>query len=184
MAPGSGSMTSCAAGGGCTSVVMPSPVRASSTASRSRPRKGGRSRVRCGQEGDRPQASSAGGHRQPGDPRGGAVGGHPGRRWRHRSLDAGPPGVSAAGADMSGWGVRRMHRRVDAGAVWLAAGDREQPPRQAGLPGLAAMLGVERTLGWLGRNRRLSKDYEEYAETSEAWLYLACIRLSLRRRVR
>ena len=42
---------------------------------------------------------------------------------------------------------------------------------------------VERTLGWLGRNRRLSKDYEEYAETSEAWVYLAMIRLMLRRRV-
>ena len=43
---------------------------------------------------------------------------------------------------------------------------------------------VERTFGWLGRNRRLSKDYEEYAETSEAWVYLASIRLLLRRRTR
>jgi putative transposase len=40
---------------------------------------------------------------------------------------------------------------------------------------------VERTFGWLGRNRRLSKDYEEYPETSEAWIYLASIRLILRR---
>jgi putative transposase len=40
---------------------------------------------------------------------------------------------------------------------------------------------VERTFAWLGRNRRLSKDYEEYPETSEAWIYLASIRLMLRR---
>jgi transposase len=41
---------------------------------------------------------------------------------------------------------------------------------------------MERTFGWLGRNRRLAKDYEEYAESSEAWVYLASIRLLLRRR--
>jgi len=38
---------------------------------------------------------------------------------------------------------------------------------------------VERTFGWLGRQRRLSKDYEEYAETTEAWIYAAMIRLML-----
>jgi putative transposase len=40
---------------------------------------------------------------------------------------------------------------------------------------------VERTFGWLGRNRRLSKDYEEYAETTESWIYAAMIRLMLTR---
>jgi putative transposase len=40
---------------------------------------------------------------------------------------------------------------------------------------------VERTFGWLGRNRRLSKDYEELAETTEAWVYAAMTRLMLRR---
>jgi putative transposase len=40
---------------------------------------------------------------------------------------------------------------------------------------------VERTFGWLGRNRRLSKDYEEYAETTESWIYLAMTRLMLGR---
>lgn len=40
---------------------------------------------------------------------------------------------------------------------------------------------VERTIAWIGRNRRLAKDYEEREETSEAWLYLAMIRLMLRR---
>jgi putative transposase len=32
---------------------------------------------------------------------------------------------------------------------------------------------VERTFGWLGRYRRLSKDYERNPESSEAWVYLA-----------
>jgi putative transposase len=31
---------------------------------------------------------------------------------------------------------------------------------------------VERTLGWLGRNRRLSKDYEELTESSEVWVHI------------
>lgn len=42
---------------------------------------------------------------------------------------------------------------------------------------------VERTLAWLGRNRRLAKDYEELPECSEAHLYLASISLLLKRLV-
>ena len=40
---------------------------------------------------------------------------------------------------------------------------------------------VERTLGWLGRWRRLSKDYEHLPEVSEAMLTLAMIRLMVHR---
>ena len=40
---------------------------------------------------------------------------------------------------------------------------------------------VERSLGWLGRWRRLSKDYEERPEVSEAMVTLAMIRLMLHR---
>ena len=40
---------------------------------------------------------------------------------------------------------------------------------------------VERTLGWLGRWRRLSKDYEELPEVAEAMITLAMIRLMLHR---
>ena len=42
---------------------------------------------------------------------------------------------------------------------------------------------VERSLGWLGRWRRLSKDYEELPEVSEAMVTLAMIRLMLHRLV-
>ena len=40
---------------------------------------------------------------------------------------------------------------------------------------------VERTFGWLGRYRRLSKDYEELTETSESMIHLAMINLMTRR---
>ena len=40
---------------------------------------------------------------------------------------------------------------------------------------------VERSFAWLGRNRRLSKDYEMLPCSSEAFVYLAMIRFMLRR---
>jgi len=40
---------------------------------------------------------------------------------------------------------------------------------------------VERTFGWLGRYRRLSKDYEQLPENSEAMALLAMINLMSRR---
>jgi putative transposase len=40
---------------------------------------------------------------------------------------------------------------------------------------------VERTFGWFGRSRRLSKDYEQLPETSEAMLYAMMVRLMLKR---
>jgi putative transposase len=43
---------------------------------------------------------------------------------------------------------------------------------------------VERTLGWLMRNRRLSKDYERLVQTSETFIEVAMIRLILRRLAR
>jgi transposase len=40
---------------------------------------------------------------------------------------------------------------------------------------------VERTFAWIGRYRRMSKDYEYLTETSEAFIYAAMVRLMLRR---
>jgi putative transposase len=40
---------------------------------------------------------------------------------------------------------------------------------------------VERTFGWLGRQRRLSKDYEYLPATSETIIYIAMIGLMIRR---
>ena len=43
---------------------------------------------------------------------------------------------------------------------------------------------VERTFAWLGRYRRMSKDYEYLTEMSEACIYAAMVRLMLRRLAR
>jgi putative transposase len=40
---------------------------------------------------------------------------------------------------------------------------------------------VERTFGWLGRYRRLSKDYEGLTESSQAFVYAAMVHIMIRR---
>ncbi len=40
---------------------------------------------------------------------------------------------------------------------------------------------VERTFAWLGRNRRLSKDYEYMVQTSETLIDIAATRIMLNR---
>jgi len=39
---------------------------------------------------------------------------------------------------------------------------------------------VERTFAWLSKQRRLSKDYERFCQTSEAWIYLAMVNVMLK----
>jgi transposase len=43
---------------------------------------------------------------------------------------------------------------------------------------------VERTFSWISQNRRMSKDYERLAATSEAFIYVAMSRLMVRRLAR
>ena len=43
---------------------------------------------------------------------------------------------------------------------------------------------VERTFAWLGRSRRLAKDWEKSIASAEAWLFVAHIRLLTRRLAR
>lgn len=57
----------------------------------------------------------------------------------------------------------------------------QKPAGQKGFSVLPKRWIVERTFAWLGRNRRLSKDYERLAKSSEAWIHFAMIGLMIRR---
>lgn len=59
----------------------------------------------------------------------------------------------------------------------------EKPPQQKGFVVIKKRWVVERTFAWLGKCRRLSKDYEQNPRSSEAWVRLAMIGLMLRRLV-
>ena len=74
-------------------------------------------------------------------------------------------------------------------SAWAAEQDlrREVVRRQEGQQGFAVQPRrwvVERTFAWLGRSRRLAKDYERRLQSAEAFIKLAMIRLMLRRLAR
>ncbi|WP_246585351.1 IS5 family transposase [Thiorhodospira sibirica] len=56
-----------------------------------------------------------------------------------------------------------------------------RPKERRGFVLLPRRWVVERTFGWLNHSRRLSKDYERLMSSSEAWIYLAMIRLMANR---
>ena len=56
-----------------------------------------------------------------------------------------------------------------------------RPPGQVGFVVVPRRWIVERTFAWLGRYRRLSKDFEHRTESSEAMIYLASINIMLKR---
>jgi len=69
--------------------------------------------------------------------------------------------------------------------VWYCLGWRVQIVKRTddtqGFQVLPRRWVVERTFAWLGRYRRLSKDYEALPASSEAWIYMAMSCLMLRR---
>jgi transposase len=102
-------------------------------------------------------------------------------RLRQGWADAGYRGAFLAWA-------RQRHRiafqivaRGDGGRRrrWVAPG--EQPPVVPAFAVAPRRWVVERTFAWLGRFRRLSKDYEYLPATSEAVIHLATIQLLVRR---
>lgn len=64
--------------------------------------------------------------------------------------------------------------------VWVGPGQ-EPPTIPSGFHVLPKRWIVEHSLAWLGQNRRLSKDYERLTTSSEAFIYLAILRLMGRR---
>jgi putative transposase len=90
--------------------------------------------------------------------------------------------------------VKRLH------TIWMDGGDRGEdfmrwvmdmfqwiveivlrPLEKKGFVLLPKRWVVERTFGWLNWCRRLSKDYERLPETSETFIYIAMIRIMVRR---
>jgi putative transposase len=71
--------------------------------------------------------------------------------------------------------------KAGAFAAWVGAACRwvlevvTRRPGAVGFEVLPKRWVVERTFGWLGRYRRLSKDYEANPESSEAWIYVSAI---------
>ena len=78
-----------------------------------------------------------------------------------------------------GWRLHVVMRPGGRGQ-WLRA-DQEPPVRLPGFHLLPHRWVVERTFAWIGRNPRMSKDYEFLPTTSEIWVYLSMMRLMLKR---
>ena len=120
-------------------------------------------------------------------------------RLKHLWLDAGYRG-EGKGKDWVektlGWSVDLVERpRKPAPEVvlrawaeqWRKEGltvdwEKLLPPR--GFVVLPRRWVVERTFSWLDQNRRMSKDYERLAESSEAFIYVAMSRLMVKRLAR
>jgi putative transposase len=78
------------------------------------------------------------------------------------------PKLLAALADLGHWTVEIVTRKQSVGTF------KPEPRRWV----------VERTFAWLGRNRRLAKDFEATIASAEAWVMIASVRLLARRLAR
>ena len=80
--------------------------------------------------------------------------------------------------------VDGAYRRLFAACAWHIHGIETHVTLQL-KPGAAREQSkrwvMERMLAWLGRYRRLSKDYEYLCQTSENWIYIAMTHLLLKR---
>ena len=87
------------------------------------------------------------------------------------------PGIRTVMAD-AGHESRELARELERREGWrlVIVKRRERAFRIVGLTWI-----VERSFAWLGRNRRLSKDYECRVQTSERMIDVAAIRLMLNR---
>jgi putative transposase len=107
-------------------------------------------------------------------------------RMRHLWLDAGYNG-RGKGKDwveqVTGWTVQTVKAVHRYKRYWVP---NDIPPEQIdwskylptpGFHVIPRRWVVERTFAWLSHSRRLSKDYERLCTTSEAWIYVAMIRL-------
>ena len=73
-----------------------------------------------------------------------------------------------------------QHEDADRHGKWVESGQ-EPSPKKKGFRLLKWRWIVERTFGWLGRHRRMSKDYEATSRSSANWIYISMSFLMLRR---
>ena len=74
--------------------------------------------------------------------------------------------------ELVNWVKNELHAEME---IVLKLGDKK------GFQVLPKRWVVERTNAWMTRNRRMAKDYERLAATSESFIYILMIRLGLRR---
>ena len=79
-----------------------------------------------------------------------------------------------------GWRLAIVKRPGGGRGLWLRA-DQEPPPCLPGFQPAPHRWIVQRSFAWIGRNRRMSQDYEFLPASSEAWIALSMIRLMLKR---
>ena len=77
--------------------------------------------------------------------------------------------------ELVSWVQNELHAEME---IVLKLGE------QKGFQVLPKRWVIERTNAWITRNRRMARDYERLAESSETFIYILMIRLGLRRMLR
>ena len=82
-----------------------------------------------------------------------------------------------------GYAGDKLRRALNGGGEWVIEIIRRSD-RAKGFKVLPRRWVVERTFAWLGRCRRLAKDWETTIESSTTWAYVASIRIMTKRLAR
>jgi transposase len=138
-------------------------------------------RLRCGQEDQRTQAPCARRHRRARPRDRSASGEHPGSRRRGSASQSLAPIIPLHRA-----GLRRQRvcRREVAKATLIVVEIVRKNPDQVGFAVNPRRWVVERFFAWIGRNRRLAKDFEATIDSARAFLYASSVMLLVRRMAR
>ncbi len=103
-------------------------------------------------------------------------------RLRHLWVDGGYRGPFVDWVKRRlGWSVEVVRRL---GCEPVQGEGQREAGKPSGFQVLARRWVVERTFAWLSTARRLAKDYEYLPQSSETWIYVAMIRLMVRRLAR
>ncbi len=103
-------------------------------------------------------------------------------------VDSGSTGTGQEWIEQAmGWEVEVVRHPWRPRGMWVVPGMEMAPEvlalfvRPRGFRHLPRRWVIDRTLAWIGRNRRMSKDYEYSPATSEVWVYLSMLRVMLKR---